>query len=115
MALEGLRCKMVVRRETSKEKLDCLRAMGVELILVDGSLPPDSPESYNRKARQVAAETSAFTFDLAKGTVTLKGPQGNSQTIKARNPANLKKVKVGDLVDITYTELLGLKVEEAPK
>jgi cystathionine beta-synthase len=63
-ALEGLRCKMVVRRETSKEKLDCLKAMGVELILVDGSLPPDSPESYNRKALQVAAETpDAFFTD----------------------------------------------------
>jgi cystathionine beta-synthase len=61
-ALEGLRCKMVVRRETSKEKLDCLRAMGVELVLVDGSLPPDSPESYNRKARQVAAETPGAFF-----------------------------------------------------
>jgi cystathionine beta-synthase len=61
-ALEGLRCKMVVRRETSKEKLDCLRAMGVELILVDGSLPPESPESYNRKARQVAAETPGAFF-----------------------------------------------------
>ena len=61
-ALEGLRCKMVVRRETSKEKLDCLRAMGVELILVDGSLPPDSPESYNRKALQVVAETPGAFF-----------------------------------------------------
>jgi len=54
-------------------------------------------------------------IDLAKGTVTLKGPQGNSQTIKARNPANLKKVKVGDLVDITYTEALAIKVDAAPK
>src|SRR4030095_8619695 len=61
-ALEGLRCKMVVRRETSKEKLDCLKAMGVELILVDGSLPPDSPESYNRKALHVAAETPEAFF-----------------------------------------------------
>jgi len=61
-ALEGLRCKMVVRRETSKEKLDCLKAMGVELVLVDGSLPPDSPESYNRKALQVAAETPGAFF-----------------------------------------------------
>src|SRR4030095_11554625 len=61
-ALEGLRCKMVGRRETSKEKLDCLKAMGVELILVDGSLPPDSPESYNRKALHVAAETPEALF-----------------------------------------------------
>jgi Cu/Ag efflux protein CusF len=52
-------------------------------------------------------------IDLANGTVTLKGPQGNSETIKARNPANLKKVKVGDLVDIAYTEAVALKVERA--
>ena len=54
-------------------------------------------------------------IDTAKGTVTLKGPQGNSQTIKARNPANLKKVKVGDALDITYTETVAIKVEPAPK
>ena len=65
--------------------------------------------------QRVTFTATIGAIDLAKGTVTLKGPQGNSQTIKARNPANLKKVKVGDLVDITYTELLGLKVEAAPK
>ncbi len=60
--LEGLRCKMVVRRQTSREKLDCLRAMGVELVLVDGDLPPEDPESYNRKAKQVVAETPGAFF-----------------------------------------------------
>lgn len=58
----GLKAKMVVRRQASKEKLDCLRALGVELVLVDGTLPPDDPESYNRKARQVAAETPGAYF-----------------------------------------------------
>jgi len=55
--LYDLRCKMVVRRQTSAEKLDALRAMGVELVLVDGTLPPEHPESYNQMAKQVAAET----------------------------------------------------------
>jgi len=55
MAIEhGLRCVMVVRRQTSPEKLDCLRALGVELVLVDGDLPPEDPESYNQKARRLA-------------------------------------------------------------
>ncbi len=62
VVLEKLRCKMVVRKQTSREKLDCLRAMGVELVLVDGALPPDHPESYNRKARQVVAETPGAYF-----------------------------------------------------
>jgi len=55
--LYGLGCKMIVRRQTSPEKLNSLRAMGVELVLVDGTLPPEHPESYNQKAKQVAAET----------------------------------------------------------
>jgi cystathionine beta-synthase len=61
-ARHGLRCKMVVRRQTSREKLASLRALGVELVLVDGALPPEHPESYNRKARQVAAETPGAFF-----------------------------------------------------
>ncbi len=60
--LKGLRCVMVVRRQTSREKLDCLRALGVELVLVDGTLPPEHPESYNRKARQLAAEIPGAFF-----------------------------------------------------
>lgn len=65
--------------------------------------------------QRVTFAATIEAIDLAKGTVTLKGPQGNSQTIKARNPANLKKVKVGDVVDITYTEVLAIKVDAAPK
>jgi cystathionine beta-synthase len=61
---EGLGCRMVVRRQTSPEKLDLLRAVGVDLVLVDGALPADHPESYNRKAEQVVAGTPrAFYTD----------------------------------------------------
>ena len=53
--------------------------------------------------------------DLANGTVTLKGPQGNSRTMKARDPKNLQKVQVGDLVDITYTEAVAVRVRPSPQ
>ncbi len=59
---EGLRCRAVVREQTSKEKLDCLRALGVELVLVDGNLPPEDDESYNRKAIRIAEETVGAYF-----------------------------------------------------
>lgn len=65
--------------------------------------------------QRISFAATIEAIDTAKGTVTLKGPQGNSETIKARNPANLKKVKVGDVVDITYTEAVASKVEPAPK
>lgn len=54
--LHGLGCRMVVRRQTSREKIDALRAMGVELDLVDADLPPEHPESYNQRAKILAAE-----------------------------------------------------------
>jgi cystathionine beta-synthase len=60
--LRGLHCRMVVRRQTSREKLDALRALGVELVRVDGDLPADHPESYNRKARLLAEEDPSLFF-----------------------------------------------------
>jgi hypothetical protein len=65
--------------------------------------------------RRITITATIEAIDEANGTVTLKGPQGNSRTVKAQNPANLKKVKVGDLVDISYTEEVALKVEPASK
>ncbi len=58
----GLGAKMVVRKQTSKEKRDALSAVGVDLVLVDGELPPEHPESYNRKAQQVLAEPPGAYF-----------------------------------------------------
>jgi cystathionine beta-synthase len=60
--LNQLECRMVVRRQTSKEKLDCLRAVGVDLVLVDGSLPPEHPDSYNQMARRIVAESDDVYF-----------------------------------------------------
>ena len=60
--LEDLRCTMVVRRQTSKEKLDCLRAMGIDLVLVDGDLPPEDPESYNQKAHEIVGSNAGAYF-----------------------------------------------------
>jgi hypothetical protein len=52
------------------------------------------------------------SIDKENETVTLKGPEGNSKTVKVRNPANLDKVAIGDKVMITYTESLVIVVTE---
>jgi len=54
-------------------------------------------------------------IDKAAGTVTLRTPDGESTTIKARNPDNLNRVSVGDLVEITYTEALAISVQAPTK
>ena len=51
-------------------------------------------------------------IDKENETVTVKGPAGNSNTVKVRNPDNLDKVAIGDKVRVTYTEGLAVKVTE---
>jgi len=53
-------------------------------------------------------------IDLENDTATLKNAEGVSKTVKARNPENLKKVKVGDKVMITFTEAVAITVTEKP-
>ena len=48
-------------------------------------------------------------------TVTIKGPEGNSETVKAKDPKNLDKVKVGDLVEITYAQALAVSLDKPEK
>ncbi len=48
-------------------------------------------------------------------SVTFKGPQGNSRTIKVRYPEKLQGVNVGDTVELTYAEALAIRVDKAPK
>lgn len=76
--------------------------------------PPGAKPSV--AAKQTFKLTASITaIDLNKGTVTLVGPRGNARTFKALDPGNLKKVKVGDLVDLTYSEALAIAVRPANK
>jgi cystathionine beta-synthase len=53
---KGYRLRVVVRDRTSKEKLDMLAALGVEIVKADTSLPPDHPDSYNNITPRLARE-----------------------------------------------------------
>jgi hypothetical protein len=66
-------------------------------------------------ARQVTVTVSIEAIDKTKGTVTFKGPAGNVRTVKAADPKNLEKIKVGDRVAISYTEALAISVEKVKK
>jgi hypothetical protein len=76
-------------------------------------------ETGQKPAGAVASETRVTVLitaiDPTVPTVTFQGPGGNSRTIKVRHPEKLQGVSVGDTVNITYTEALAIKVEEAPK
>jgi Cu/Ag efflux protein CusF len=66
-------------------------------------------------ARVTTMVATIVGIDKAAGTVTLQGPTGKATTIKARDPRNLDRVAVGDLVEITYTEAVAVSVEKPGK
>ncbi len=59
---KGYRLKVVVRDRSSQEKLDQLRALGAEVLMVDSSLPPEHPDSYNNYTPRLAASTPNCYF-----------------------------------------------------
>jgi hypothetical protein len=65
--------------------------------------------------RQITVTATIAAIDKKAHTVTIKGPEGNTETIKARDPGNLDRVKVGDLVEITYTQALALSLDKPAK
>jgi len=72
------------------------------------------------KPAGVIAQTTTVTvavvaIDPKVPSVTFKGPQGNTQTIKVASADKLKGVTVGDTVDIAYTEAITISVAKAPK
>src|SRR5262245_14681716 len=66
-------------------------------------------------ARKTTLTATITAIDRKKDTATLKGPKGKSVTVKVQDPSRLEKVKVGDLVQVNYTEAVAVAVEKATK
>ena len=78
---------------------------------VERSKPGEKPGGV--AMREVKAIASVEKIDAAKKTVTLRGPQ-HTVDLKVQDPEILKTVKVGDMVEATYTEAIAINVA-APK
>ena len=86
------------------------------VAVAEGAQRAELGQKPGASAARVTTVTATITgIDKTNGTVTLTGPDGDPTTVKARNPANLDKVKIGDLVEITLTESLAIGVEPATK
>jgi hypothetical protein len=57
--------------------------------------------------------TTVEAVDVPNMRVTLRGPMGDLAVVKGRNPDNVKRLRVGDTIVITYTEALVLSLEKA--
>jgi len=65
--------------------------------------------------RATTVTATIAEIDKSAMTVTLRAADGELFSVKARNPDNLARVVVGDLVDITYTEAIAISVEAPAK
>ena len=73
-----------------------------------------------QKPGGVAAETTTITARVVKvdrkhRSLDLRGPEGNVLTVDVQDPAQLQKLAVGDLVEVSVTEAVAVQVEKAPK
>jgi hypothetical protein len=63
--------------------------------------------------RIVRAVVTVEGIDLPTQTATVKGPRGNSVTIKVQSPDVLKDLKLGASATIVYTEAVAVRLEKA--
>lgn len=59
---KGYKLKIVIRDTTSKEKLQMLEVLGVDVIKVDASIPPEEKYSYNNLAKSLAENDKTLFY-----------------------------------------------------
>ena len=77
---------------------------------VDSKIKSTTPSGQEMpggtKATQRTITATITAIDPATPSITFNGPNGWTYTSKVQDPAALEKVKVGDKVDIVWTEAL---------
>ena len=113
-------------RAGDKVHITYSRAMAVKILKSKTSeLSTTVTPNYQRStgalpgataSRQVKAIVRIDGIDLANDTVTITGQSGNSEIIYLANPElirNLPKLKLGDIVEVSYTEATAISVSRA--
>jgi len=62
------------------------------------------------RAVQIKLLVTVDGIDEANGTVTVKAADGSTETVKARNPQNLKRLKVGDELVISIYRAIAISL-----
>ena len=104
-------------------KVTYTESIAIEVKRVDGGSPDITAAATAERAapgekpagsvaRTVTASAVIVAIDRTTNRVTLSGPSGNERVVQVKDPKNLENVQVGDMVYATYTESLGLSIEE---
>jgi hypothetical protein len=137
VTLKGPKGRTVTLDVQDKQKLDALKvgdpvvATYMEAVVIQarkaGTAAPGVTTQETRVSskpgetpagaigREVTVTATITALDKKAHTVTIKGPQGGTETIKAKDPKNLEALKVGDMVDITYAQALAVTLDKPAK
>jgi hypothetical protein len=77
---------------------------------ISGTTPGGAPGGTATGLARIVVTVVAI--DQANGTITVKGPDEAVETVKARDPKNLTKVKVGDELVVTLWRAIVLSLEK---
>jgi hypothetical protein len=84
---------------------------GVEVLDASARAKPGEKPAAGA-GQQTTITATVVGLNKQKGTVTLKGPKGKVVTVAAQDPKRLVAVKVGDLIEVVYTEAVAISVEK---
>jgi Cu/Ag efflux protein CusF len=96
-------------------------AVAVTVRKPGAAAPPKQAESVVRQAdnrgatitKEQTVSVSIHEIDLTAPSVTAEGPQGRQYTFRVKDRSQIQDLKVGDKVDVTYTEALLLRADRA--
>ena len=102
-----------------------VETLSIEVVANEGMEPESGELSAVARTEKgempgvIAVDTQIVTatveeINLETNTYKLKGPDGTVNEYAARNPENLKRAAVGDLVIMTFTESVAISVEVGP-
>jgi len=88
-----------------------ITALVFSLSIQAGDEAPKSEKPSLSSTQTIQLIAVVEAIDREARTVTLKGPQGNTQTINARPDSNnIDRIKVGDKVDVEYVQQMTIEV-----
>ncbi|MEE4362273.1 MAG: hypothetical protein V2I63_12210 [Pseudomonadales bacterium] len=103
-----------VRRFTAEVVAnDGMEAAAAELGMAARAEAGEMPGAMASNTQIVTATVEAI--DVEANTFALRSPDGVVTQYAARDPENLKRAEVGDLVVMTFTEGLAITVEEGAR
>lgn len=99
---------VTIRKKKLGESIPSASLTGGVATARPGGVPGAAGEMH------VTLLVSVEAIDEAGGTVTVKSADGTSETVKPRNPQNLKRLKVGDQLVVGISRAVAISLEKEP-